>query len=167
MDWLCNPPTFLQKTNAIIFLNYKPAGRDTDKELLLNKSLLLPEFFRLVTKNNFPFRIGFDSCSVSGLLRWGTVAELSVEHCDAGRFSLFVSETLDVYPCSFMVSSSYPAASLKSHSLIEIWETHPTFLKIRMQHKTSKCSACGIRECQLSGCPLFPEMDLCSAKVLM
>jgi hypothetical protein len=66
IKWLESPPEFLHGINAVIFLNYKPAGRGAQGDRLLALSSELPRFFDLVSRREVPFQIGFDSCMVSG-----------------------------------------------------------------------------------------------------
>jgi radical SAM protein with 4Fe4S-binding SPASM domain len=161
IDWLDNPPDFLRRADAIVFLNYKPVGRRADPSLLLNKSPRAADFFRSATQHRRSFRIGFDTCTITGLARFGSAPDVSLEGCDAGRFSLFVSERMEVYPCSFMVEAGYPGIPLKGSSLLEIWKNNPSFRRIRSQHASGGCSSCKTKQHCLSGCPLFPEMNLC------
>lgn len=136
-------------------------GRFADEKLLLNKSPRVEEFFKLATSVRRSFRIGFDTCTIIGLARFGDAPEISLEGCDAGRFSLFVSEKMELYPCSFMVEAGYPGIPLRGSSLGEIWRNHSAFRGIRTKHAAKGCGECSTpRQC-LSGCPLFPEMNLC------
>jgi len=161
IEWLNKPPIFLKKANAIVFLNYKPVGRLADENLLLNKSPRVEEFFRLATGVRRPFRIGFDTCTITGLARFGNAPEISLEGCDAGRFSLFISENMEVYPCSYMVESGYTGIPLNSSSLSDIWRKSERFRQFRGKHAEAGCGDCITpRQC-LSGCPLFPQMNLC------
>lgn len=161
IEWLKLPPPFLESANAIVFLNYKPVGRFADEKLLLNKSSRVEEFFELATRARRSFRVGFDTCTITGLARYGHATAVSLEGCDAGRFSLFVSEKMEVYPCSFMVEAGYHGIPLKDSSLSEIWRSHAGFLQIRAKHAQKGCTDCRTpRQC-LSGCPLFPQMNLC------
>jgi radical SAM protein with 4Fe4S-binding SPASM domain len=161
IEWLKMPPRFLEIANAIVFLNYKPVGRFADEKLLLNKSPRVEEFFKLATTARQSFRVGFDTCTITGLARYGRAAEVSLEGCDAGRFSLFVSEKMEVYPCSFMVEAGYRGIPLKNYSLSEIWQNHEAFLRIRAKHAEKGCADCQTPNQCLSGCPLFPQMNLC------
>lgn len=161
IEWLKSPPAFLNKANAIVFLNYKPVGRFVDDRLLLNKSPRVQEFFQLATSGVRQFRIGFDTCTITGLARFGNAPDISMEGCDAGRFSLFVSEKMEVYPCSFMVEAGYAGIPLRTSSLSEIWQKHEAFVRIREKHKEKGCADCKTPHQCLSGCPLFPEMNLC------
>lgn len=161
IEWLRTPPPFLAQTNALVFLNYKPVGRYADERLLANRSPRIEEFLNLSMKVLHPWRIGFDTCSITGLARVSSAHNVSLEGCDAGRFSLFVSEDLKVYPCSFMVGTSYEGISLRKTTLREIWQQHPLFARIRAQHAAGGCTDCRTPSHCLSGCPLFPQMNLC------
>lgn len=161
IEWLNNPPALMEKVSAIVFLNYKPVGRLADDMLLLNKSPRVEEFFRLATSVRRRFRIGFDTCTITGLARFGNAPEISLEGCDAGRFSLFVSEKMEVYPCSYMVESGYSGIPINGSSLSEIWRNSDGFRQFRAKHAEDGCADCITpRQC-LSGCPLFPQMNLC------
>jgi radical SAM protein with 4Fe4S-binding SPASM domain len=162
--WLLEPPPFLASVHAVVFLNYKPVGRLVNDRLLANRSPQLEEFFRLATTVRHSWRTGFDSCSITGVARTGNVHDWSLEGCDAGRFSLFVSEALEVYPCSFMVEAGYEGVQLRGQTLREIWQHHPTFLQIRSQHARGGCVDCRTRSHCLAGCPLFPQINLCPNK---
>jgi radical SAM protein with 4Fe4S-binding SPASM domain len=161
IEWLANPPDFLRAVNAVVFLNYKPVGRRADESLLLNRSDRVEEFFELATSGTHFFRVGFDSCSVTGVARYGKAPAISLEGCDAGRFSLFISERLQVFPCSLMVEASRIGVSLRDASLHEIWVNDSSMLDMRAQHKAGGCHDCSTRSLCLSGCPLFPSMNLC------
>jgi radical SAM protein with 4Fe4S-binding SPASM domain len=147
--------------NAIVFLNYKPVGRFADEKLLLNKSPRVEEFFKLATECRRQFRIGFDTCTITGPARFGNAPDISLEGCDAGRFSLFVSDKMEVFPCSFMVEAGYKGIPLKDSSLAEIWRTHEGFQRIRAKHPEKGRADCRTPRHCLSGCPVFPKMNLC------
>jgi radical SAM protein with 4Fe4S-binding SPASM domain len=161
IDWLHHPPPFLQAADAIVFLNYKPVGRAVDDRLLLNRSPRIEEFFKLATTVRRSFRVGFDTCTITGLARFGEAPAVSIEGCDAGRFSLFVSESMEAYPCSFMVEAGYRGIPLRKTSLAEIWQNHVEFKRIRAKHSEPGCADCRTPQHCLSGCPLFPSMNLC------
>ena len=161
IEWLNEPPSFLQKAHAIVFLNYKPVGRHTDETMLLNRSDRLEEFFSLATSGDHPFSVGFDTCTITGLARLGKAHKLSLEGCDAGRFSLFVSEKMEVFPCSFMVEAGYSGVSLRNTTLANVWKHHASFEEIRRKHQKGGCVDCKTKSECLSGCPLFPQMNLC------
>jgi radical SAM protein with 4Fe4S-binding SPASM domain len=131
---------------------------------LLNKSPRVEDFFKLATTGKRPYRVGFDTCTITGLARFGEGLPISIEGCDAGRFSMFISEKMEAYPCSFMVEAGYKGIPLKGNSLKNIWTENPSFQRIRHQHSNGGCSSCTTKDQCLSGCPLFPEMNLCRDK---
>lgn len=50
-------------------------------------------------------KVGFDSCSISFLIKEiDNLNADSVDFCEAGRFSAFISEEMKMYPCSFMIN---------------------------------------------------------------
>jgi radical SAM protein with 4Fe4S-binding SPASM domain len=165
IDWLREPPPFLRMANAIVFLNYKPVGRHPNPHDLLNRSPRLKEFFQLATSDCLPIRVGFDTCTITGLARLGNADKISLDGCDAGRFSLFVSERMEVFPCSFMVETGLGGVSLRGTTLLDIWRKHPSFLGFRAAHQRGGCADCVTRGECLSGCPLFPEINLCESKI--
>ena len=166
ISWLKVPPDFLSTINALIFLNYKPIGRYSNQKLLLKHSPHVEEFFLLATEVKHKFRIGFDTCTVTGIVRYTKTSPITYEGCDAGRFSMFVSEDMRAYPCSFMVEAGYEGTSMVDKSLIEIWKEHQSFRKIRTDHQNGSCSTCQMPDLCLSGCPLFPEINLCANTVI-
>jgi radical SAM protein with 4Fe4S-binding SPASM domain len=162
IDWLEAPPIFLTKINALIFLNYKPTGRYSSSKLLLKNSDQVEYFFKLATEKNNPFRIGFDTCTVTGIARYTNAPAISYEGCDAGRFSMFVSEDMKMYPCSFMVEAGYEGIPINAENMQEFWKNSEPFVKIRKQHASGGCGSCKTKSLCLSGCPLFPEINLCA-----
>jgi MoaA/NifB/PqqE/SkfB family radical SAM enzyme len=159
INWLKNQPDFLNEINALVFLNYKPVGKNIDYSLLLNKSDKLEEFFRLID-NQYPFKIGFDSCSVSGLIKNVYINSNFIEPCESARFSAFISEDLKMYPCSFsieIVKGEY----LENKSMKEIWVNSDCFVQFREKLKTNECSKHNCFKDCLGGCPLFEQIKLC------
>lgn len=159
ISWLKQPPYFLRKVNALIFLNYKPVGKKVDFSLLLSKSNHVKEFFQLV-ENKFPFKIGFDSCSVSGLVEYTTIDQKFVEPCEAARFSAFISEDLKMYPCSFAIGI-IEGEDLRDKSIDKIWRDSPLFNNFRISLNENQCSKNSCFEKCLGGCPLFKNILLC------
>jgi radical SAM protein with 4Fe4S-binding SPASM domain len=158
IEWLINPPSFLEGINAIIFLNYKPIN--SSSELLLNKSDLITYFFDLVSQHKGSFKIGFDSCSISGIVSCMKVNSIFIEHCEAARFSAFISEDLKMYPCSFMVGTSNHG-NLKEQSFQKIWKENHAFVNQRELILNNKCNSCDSRENCMGGCVFLDEINLC------
>ena len=161
IKWLTEKPSFIKDVNAIIFLNYKPIGKYGDCSLLLNKSERLKNFFDIVSSNKFSFKIGFDSCSVPGIVKYLNVKPMFYEACEAARFSAFISEDLTMYPCSFMIHSG-DKANLKEQELKDIWREGLAFKTIRDRIKYNDCDDCNHEISCLGGCPFLPEINLCN-----
>lgn len=135
--FLRNPPDWLNKVNAIIFLNYKPA--DGKIELCLNKTPndILTEFFDSVA--NFEMRgVGFDTCSVSFVSNYLEVDSSLYDYCEAARKSAYINERLIVYPCSFYTAQG---TNLKEKTLRDIWSSSPSFESHRA-NAVSTCNRC-------------------------
>lgn len=159
IDWLRNPPSFLSKINALIFLNYKPVGHDHD--LLLNKSGQVEYFFKIATEEKHDFKIGFDSCSVTGIASFANVSHVCYEGCDAGRFSMFISEDMRMYPCSFMVEAGYEGTRITGNNLQDFWQNADILKRFRDRSTFNLCNSCQDADVCLCGCLLFPEINLC------
>jgi len=121
IDWLNSPPEFLRGINAIIFLNYKPSGRKVFEEKLLRHSPRLDEFFALATSQHRKLKVGFDACCVSGVFARTNANTSMVDACDAGRFSMYVSEDLKVHPCSFQSGLADGDQLNDETTLLDIW----------------------------------------------
>ncbi len=161
IDWLENGHELLNKCNAIIFLNYKPIGNQKNYELLFKNSPYIKKFFNLVDNNKQFIKIGFDSCMVSGIVQYmNNYNSISLEPCDAGRFSAYISEDLKMYPCSFMIES-FKGEDLTKYSLMNIWEKNKIFLEFRKHFKSNTCSNCLQQVNCLNGCPFLKELNLC------
>jgi radical SAM protein with 4Fe4S-binding SPASM domain len=160
--WLENPSRILKDINAIIFLNYKPVGRNPKQELLLKKSQKYVTFFQLAGRT-YPFKIGFDSCSISGITRFMKVPRTFIERCEAGRFSMYISESNRMYPCSFMVNK-IEGVPVTKDNIQTVWRNHDFFTGIRERLREHSCPDCVVQNDCFGGCPIFPEINLCSDK---
>ena len=159
--WLENPPSYFDMLNAIIFLNYKPVGRGNDYSLLLKHSKKLNKFFTLSTSHKHKFKIGFDSCMASGLATFTNVSSLFFDGCEAGRFSMFISEDMRMYPCSFM-AIDYEGIKITENNILEEWRNSQLFKQIRDRIINNSCNTCKHANICLGGCPIFEEIGLCS-----
>ncbi len=163
INWLENGYDLLDSCNAIIFLNYKPIGINSNDKLLLNNTPLplLKKFFNLIDNKKYPFKVGFDSCMVSGIVQYMKNVNLnSLEPCDAGRFSAYISEDLKMYPCSFMMEY-YEGENLGKKSFMEIWEKGSSFVETRSNLGGERCNGCTQKINCLNGCPFLRKIDLC------
>jgi len=157
-----SPPDYLRGVNAIIFLNYKPVGDGSDNRLLLKNSSLISEFFESVKKHDLKkFKIGFDSCTISGIVENFNYNPKFIESCEAGRFSAFISEDMKFYPCSFMENTTN-GIDLKSASIIDSWQQNEEFIKVRIEMQDNRCKTqCKYERLCSGGCPIFSVINLC------
>ena len=161
IDWLTKPPDFLSGINALIFLNYKPSGRKVYESKLLRHSSRLDEFFKLATSDERKIKVGFDACCVSGVFARTNANIAMVDACDAGRFSMYVSEDMKVYPCSFQSGLTEGDRLSKDKSLSDIWTKSENINSFRNYFKSDRCGGCTHRSTCMNGCPLFDDLVVC------
>jgi len=156
--WLSDLPSFMKNVNAVIFLNYKPTGNDGDS--LIPKKMDMAEQFFKAANDCKSIKIGFDSCSISGIAKWMNVPIELVEPCEAARFSVFISEDMKMYPCSFMVGKGW-FGDLRKDSLLDIWQTNEYFQKFRSEFVPMRCAGCSLYDICKGGCHLYPSINYC------
>lgn len=158
-EWLLDPPAWMEDINALIFLNYKPinqrfiGGKASEKQL--------KQFFEAARITRM--KIGFDSCSISGILKWLDSPRDFLEACEAARFSAFISEDLMMYPCSFMANTDM-RGDLRKESLLDIWRYNEFFNAMRQSKMRSGCRDCALKADCKGGCNFLPEINLCENK---
>lgn len=151
--------------NAVVFLLHKPVGFGTEENVLQKDDSKVSEFFELVDTGNFPFKIGFDSCSVPGILHFcKRIAGESIDTCEGGRWSAYISPDMKMMPCSFDNSAMKWAVDLRTYTLQEAWDS-PQFDDFRSRFLNS-CPYCAKRENCMGGCPITPQIVLCGEKDL-
>ncbi|MVT41330.1 radical SAM protein [Chitinophaga oryziterrae] len=163
ISWLEDPPSFLEGINSIIFLNYKPIGRNPDLGMLLKDPLKISRFYGLVNERKQAFKIGFDSCSISGVVKYSNANANFYEGCDAGRFSAFIDENMRMMPCSFMTNNNW-YGSLRENTMLDIWQNNEFFLKYRNNILNNGCSGCKHQSTCMGGCPFIEELSQCGWK---
>jgi radical SAM protein with 4Fe4S-binding SPASM domain len=161
IGWLRDPPEFLRTINALVFLNYKPSGRKVFEERLLRNSPRVDEFFKLATSPNAKLKVGFDACCVSGVFARTNASTSLVDACDAGRFSLYVSEDLRVYPCSFQSGLAAGDKLDDKNSLMDIWHNSKNVRSFRSYFASDRCGGCSQRKNCMNGCPIFDKLVVC------
>ena len=160
LAWLQKPPEFMSNVNAIVFLNYKPVGRGATNARLLGHSTLYRDLIEAATSTVHSFKVGFDSCMVSGLIQSAKVNPVWYDACEAARFSMFISEKLKMYPCSFM-ETIYPGVSLTDSNMLDVWQNSESFKEIRLALRDPRCGGCDMQTVCRGGCPILPSINLC------
>lgn len=153
---------FPKGLNATIFLLHKPVGLGTSGNVLKPDDERVRRFFELVDERH-PFKVGMDSCTVPGAVRFcKNVNPQSLDACEGGRFSCYVGPDMVMVPCSFDQERKYAVRLGDGVSIEDAWNSEPfeRFRKILRE----TCPNCPSRESCMGGCPLKPETTLCPDK---
>lgn len=155
--------TFNNDINAIIFLLHKPIGLGQYNEILSVSDQKLIRFFELIDTGEFPWKIGFDSCTVSGLINLTkNIEEESMEACEAARFSMYITPDMIATPCSFDNQNLKWGYDIKHDSIQNAWDSD-IFNDFRCSFKNA-CHKCNNRQMCFGGCPIINEITLCNRK---
>ena len=154
---------FPKGINAIIFLLHKPVGLGQESNMLHYSDPEVKKFFDLIDNNDFPFKIGFDACSVPGIINFtSNIDSRSTETCEGSRTSAYIDAQMNMMPCSFGNQNESYYVSLYDHTIKEAWESE-VFEKFRNRLSTS-CMQCKDRVNCYGGCPIIPKVVLCDRK---
>lgn len=63
-----NETGFPKDINAVIFLLHKPIGQGSYENVITKENNEFKEFIHFIDTHQFPYKIGFDSCTVPALL---------------------------------------------------------------------------------------------------
>ena len=149
---------FPKSINGVLFLLFKPVGLGQKKNIVRMDNELLQPFFDAACLPH-PYKVGFDSCFVPGLLNYAHgVVEESYDTCEGGRFSMYISPSMVAMPCSFDQKQQY-AFDLRGKDIYDAWVS-PAFERFRDQLK-NHCPNCSKRSLCLGGCPLEKDIVLC------
>lgn len=150
-----------QRVNAIVLLRYKPAGPFSCPELASYSKTDLSKLFSFISSNSHRFKVGFDSCFVNLMINHMDVDENLIEPCEGGRFSGYISEDLQMYPCSFMEGLA-KGVSLKDTTVATAWTNSRVFVNFRQSLRDNSCNKCPKFSLCLGGCPIFYDEFMCS-----
>lgn len=151
---------FPKGINAVIFLLHKPVGLGTSANVLSYEDPRVKEFFKLINENTFDFKIGFDSCSVPGLINLApNISGESMDTCEGGRWSCYITSDMKMLPCSFDNQELKWAVDLKQCSIEDAWYSKE-FDDFR-SHFIKSCPNCSRRDACMGGCPIRREIVLC------
>ena len=109
-------------------------------------------------------KVGFDACCVSGVFARTHTNTSMVDACDAGRFSMYVSEDLKVYPCSFQSGLAEGDQLDNETTLRDIWTKSRNMGAFRSYFSSDRCGTCSHRSACMNGCPLFDELVVCGKR---
>jgi radical SAM protein with 4Fe4S-binding SPASM domain len=149
-----------EKINAIIFLLYKPIGLGKEENMLtlMNDKDKISKFFMLIN-NVHPFSIGFDSCSIPGILNFSSnINPNSIDTCEGGRFSGYINAKMQMVPCSFDQKLKW-SIDLNQSNIEDAWNSD-TFNDFR-NHMKNNCKGCNYANECMGGCPIENKIVLC------
>lgn len=143
----------------VIFLLHKPVGLGQRSNVLSVMDPKVRRFFGLFDQEENCRVAGFDSCCVPALLNMAVkIHPASMEPCEGGRFSAYVTPDMQLLPCSFDQGQRW-AVDLRTTGLAEAWNSEP-FEAFR-NHMRNRCPQCALKGYCLGGCPVTPEIVLC------
>lgn len=150
---------FPKGVNAIIFLLHKPVGLGSQENVLNMNDLKVRRFFELINERKFPFKIGFDSCSVPGILNMAPkIKEESLDTCEGARWSMYITSDMKALPCSFDQAHRW-AFDVKENTIEGAWNSEQ-FWDFRDRFNLS-CRDCSTRKSCMGGCPIV-DIVLCN-----
>ena len=152
---------FPEGINAIVFLLHKPVGLGQESNMLHYDDPEVKEFFELIDNEKFPFKIGFDACSVPGIINFTkNIDSRSTETCEGSRTSAYIDAQMNMMPCSFGNQDKSYYVSLYDHTIKEAWESE-VFNNFR-NHLFKACPNCKNRINCYGGCPIISNIVLCN-----
>lgn len=157
-----NTLQFPKGINAVIFLLHKPVGLGTKEDMITKDNKDFLNFLDLVNEREFPYKIGFDSCTVPALINLDKVDPNCLDTCEGGRWSAYITPDMKLLPCSFDNQEQKWAVDLAQYSIAEAWESN-TFNDFR-NHFSHSCPDCKHHTLCMGGCPIVPEIVLCDKK---
>lgn len=157
---------FPKGINAVIFLLHKPVGLGTMYNVLSVDDPKVKQFFELVDEVNSnedkPFSIGFDSCSIPGILNYTkNIDECSIDSCEGGRFSAYISADMVMMPCSFDNQELRWGVDVSGDTTLEEAWNSEKFNDFR-SHFHNSCKGCSKKDVCMGGCPIRRSIVLCN-----
>lgn len=139
------------KLNAVVFLTYKPKGKQQNYSNLTMKSrtILIEKCIQL------GLNIGFDSCSAPMAMKILPEYSFMVEPCESGLFSGYINCKGYFFPCSFAEGIGHWTYGLdtKTMSMNEIWHSK-LISEWRKSLLEKTCSNCELMQ-KCRHCPIF------------
>lgn len=151
---------FPRGINAVIFLLHKPVGLGQESNMLRPDDPRVKRFFELVDTKTYPFKIGFDSCTVPALLNYtSNLNHNTFDTCEGGRWSAYITSDMKMLPCSFDNQDLRWAYDISNDTIQNAWKSEQ-FEDFR-NHFRNSCGKCRHREECMGGCPIRRQIVLC------
>ena len=159
---MLNNDRFPEGINAVIFLMHKPVGLGEENNVLRYDDKSTQEFFKTITSKKYPFKIGFDSCSVPALINLNNEFNIdSVDTCEAARWSMYIAADMKAVPCSFDQNLKY-AVDLNKFTIKDAWNSEE--FQLFRESFINSCNNCAQNQDCMGGCPLCKSVTLCNRK---
>jgi len=150
---------FDEGINAVIFLLHKPIGLGSKENVLSPSDPRVTEFFDVVDGMNFDFKVGFDSCSCSGIVNFTkNILPETIEPCESARHSMYIDSEMNAMPCSFCNQDNSKFIDLHKYTIEEAWNSK-VFEDFRDKVRNS-CVGCSMKSL-CSQCPAVDGISLC------
>lgn len=154
---------FPKGINAVVFLLHKPVGLGERDEVITSGNKDFQKFINYVASNDLHYKTGFDSCTVPALVNCpGNIDMDSLDTCEAARWSAYISADMKMMPCSFDSQENQWTVDLTKHTIQEAWNSE-AFHEFR-GFLQNACPGCGKRDLCMGGCPICPEIVLCTER---
>ena len=147
----------------VVFLLHKPIGQGQKENVLKVDDPKVKEFFELIDIGKFDYGLGFDSCSVPGLINFTkNINHDFMDTCESARYSAYITSDMKMLPCSFDNQDLKWAVDLNTHTIQETWDSD-VFEDFR-NHFRCSCNSCKDKEICRGGCPICRDIVLCNRK---
>lgn len=154
---------FPKGIGAVVFLLHKNVGQGSEKNVLKSNDSKVKEFFDIIDTHTFDFQIGFDSCSVAGLVNFTkNINPESFDTCEGGRYSMYITSDMKALPCSFDNQELRWAYDISNDTIQNAWDSKQ-FEDFR-SHFHKSCRGCPSRRECMGSCPIRREIVLCDRK---
>jgi len=154
---------FPKGVNAIIFLLHKPVGLGQSDNVLQVNDSRVSKFFNIIENCDHDFKIGFDSCTVPGLINFTSkINPDSFDTCEGGRWSMYITSDMKALPCSFDNQDMKWAYDISNDTIQNAWDSD-IFDDFRNYFRNS-CPNCDRRNECMGGCPIVNQVVLCDRK---
>lgn len=147
--------------NAVVFLLHKPVGLGTEDEMLSANDPKVQDFFKLIDGIRPPFKIGFDSCTIPGIVNYTSkIDSIYTDTCEGARWSMYITADMKALPCSFDQNMRW-AFDIQEATVRDAWNSMQ-FEDFRSRLRDA-CPNCSKRELCMGGCPIKPKVVLCES----
>ena len=152
---------FKKGINAVVFLLYKPVGLGRQENVLEVADPKVEKFFKIVDSCNVSHKIGFDSCSIPGIVNFSkNINPDSIDTCEGGRWSMYITPDMKALPCSFDNQDLKWAYDISNDTIQSAWYSDQ-FEDFR-DHFRKSCPDCKNRHMCMGGCQIRKEVVLCN-----